>query len=201
MVVGYDTNLSFNLPNIEVIKKTYYPQGECKFNSMVLSKNELITKNIPFFGIPVFEDLNSLNKSFIIGYNFRNVNNELKIDMFSYCSKVRCYVNLPKLNFCAFIINHPISNAYKLLPFRFSILKNKPFVDFKNKFTSHLNPKYVSLCLSKDNYKPFFLKQKIEQIKVKCVDCNCGKTCSVCKNKTLGILKGENDVKCIVYHY
>ncbi|CAB4485959.1 hypothetical protein RhiirA5_402674 [Rhizophagus irregularis] len=198
MVVGYDTNLNFILPNIEVIKKHCYPQDQCKFSSMELSKNELITKNIPFFGIPVFEDWNYLNKSLIIGYNFRNVNNELKIDMFSYCTKENCYVNLPKFNFCTFIINHPISNAYRLLPFKFSILKKKPFVDLKNKFTPHLNPKYISSYLSKvNNYKPFFLKQKIDQIKLKYVDCNCGKTCSVCKDKTLGISRGE----CIVYHY
>ncbi|CAB4426482.1 unnamed protein product [Rhizophagus irregularis] len=200
MVVGYNANFNFILPNIEVIKKRYIPQGQCNFNSMSLSKHELMTKNIPFFGIPVFEDLNSQNKSLVIGHNFRNVDDELKIDMYSYCSKDGRYVDLPKFTFCTLIINDPISNAYELLPFKFSTLKKKPFVDLKKKFVSHLNPKYVSLCLSKDNYKPFFLKQKTEQIKLKYVDCNCGKTCFVCTNKTLGISKSENDIECIIYN-
>ncbi|GBC01723.1 hypothetical protein RclHR1_04300005 [Rhizophagus clarus] len=202
MIVGYDKDFNFILPTIEVIKKHHNSRDHHSFDSIALSKQDLMTRNIPFFGIPVFEDLN--HKSLVIGHNFRNVDNELKIDVFSYCSKNSRYVDLPEFTFCTLIINDPISNAYGLLPFKFSMLKKKPFIDLKKEFASYLNPKYVSLCLSKDtnNYKPFFLKQKIEQIKIKYVNCNCSKTgkiCSICQRKTLGISKSENDVECIIY--
>ncbi|EXX68660.1 hypothetical protein RirG_103140 [Rhizophagus irregularis DAOM 197198w] len=202
MVVGYDTDFNFILPNIEVIKKHHDSHDKRNFTSTTLSNHDLMTRNIPFFGIPILENLNNLNKSLIIGHNFRNVDNELKIDMFSYCAEKSCYVNLPNFTFCTLIIDDPISNSYGSFSFEFSMLKKKPFVDLRKKFTSHLNPKYISLCLSNDNYKPFFLKQKIEQIKIKYVDCNCGKTCFVCKNKTLRISsKDENNIECIVYNY
>jgi hypothetical protein len=202
MVVGYDADFNFILPNIEVIKKHHNSQDQCNFTSTSLFKHDLMTRNIPFFGIPILENLNPKNKSLVIGHNFRNVDNELNIDMFSYCSKNGRYVDLPEFTFCTLIINDPIIDAYGSLPFEFSMFKKKPFIDLKEKFTSHLNPKYISLCLSKDNYKPFFLKQKIEQIKIKYVDCNCGKTCFVCKNKTIRISsKDENNIECIVYNY
>ncbi|RIA88007.1 hypothetical protein C1645_776032, partial [Glomus cerebriforme] len=203
MVVGYDIGFNFILPNIEVIENIYDPQNQHNFNSMeFIPKYDLMTKNIPFFGIPILENLNSPNKTLVIGHNFRNISdNELKIDIFSYCLRKRCFVELPKFTFRTLVIlNNLTSNAYESLPFEFSRLKKTPFIDLKKKFTSHLNPKYISLYLSKDNYKPFFLKQKIGQIKIKYVDCNCDEPCFVCKNKTLRISKGENNIECIIYN-
>ncbi|RIA91153.1 hypothetical protein C1645_132041 [Glomus cerebriforme] len=205
MVVGYDMDFNFILPSIEVIENYYDPQGPCNFKSMELASNyNLLTGNIPFFGIPILENLNSSNNSLIIGHNFRKDDNSSKIDVFSYCLKKRCFVNLPKFTFHTLIIlNNIASNAYELLPFEFSMLKNKPFIDLKRRFTSRLNPKYISLYLLKDNYKPFFLKQTTGQIKIKYVDCNCGETdetCFVCENKTLRISKVDNNIECIVYN-
>ncbi|GET00859.1 hypothetical protein GLOIN_2v1473653 [Rhizophagus clarus] len=140
MVVGYDTNFNFILPNVEVIKNDHNSHDQHNFTSVPLPKHDLMTKNTPFFGIPVLESLNHLNKFLIIGHNFRNVDDKLEIVMFSYCSKKRCYANLPKFTFCTLIINEPISNTYGSFPFEFSMWKKKPFVDLKKKFTSHLNP-------------------------------------------------------------
>ncbi|PKC62962.1 hypothetical protein RhiirA1_520482 [Rhizophagus irregularis] len=46
---------------------------------------------------------------------------------------------------------------------------------------------------------PIFLNQKSKQITIEYVKCDCGNTCSICKNKTLKITAYQNDAECKVY--
>jgi hypothetical protein len=208
MVVGIDLYFNFILPDIikvEVIKDSFNSQNNCDFHSMKLApKYDLISENIPFFGIPILNDFNS-NNSLVIGHKFckAQADNELEIQTFSYCLKKNQYVNLPEFTFhTLLILNNPTPSNYELLSFKFSRLKKKPFIDLHSQ-SSGLNPKYVSLYLSSNvnNYKPFFLNQKIKQIKIKYIDCSCDKSCTFCRNKTLRLSKNESNVECIVYSY
>ncbi|CAB4376468.1 unnamed protein product [Rhizophagus irregularis] len=166
MIIGYDTDFNPILSDtsVELIKNVYDPQNSCEFYSIPLKQklDSMLERNIPFFGIPILENFD-LSKSLIIGHNFRIVDGEYKIDIFSYCLEKKRYVNLPKVTFCTFIIsNYPTSDSYESFPFNFKLLKT-PFVDLN---TSSINPKCVSLYFSKNNdYKPIFLNQKINQIK------------------------------------
>ncbi|RIA95363.1 hypothetical protein C1645_816731 [Glomus cerebriforme] len=209
MVIGYDIDFDFILSDIsvELIKKKYNLQDQQFFNGIELQlEHDLMTKNIPFFGIPILSNLNSSNNSITIGHNFYNKESKYKIDAFSYCSKENRYVELPNFTFCTLIIlNNPTSSTYKLFPFefnKFSIFENKPFIDLKESFTSQsnsLNPKCISLYLSKENnYNPIFLNQNSKQINAEYVDCKCNKTCPICKDKTLRI-SDEDNALCIVY--
>ncbi|EXX74762.1 uncharacterized protein OCT59_019245 [Rhizophagus irregularis] len=200
MISGYDTNFNFILPNtigVKLIKNDYDPQNPCKFHSIPLQQklDLMLAKNIPFFGIPVLENL---TKSLIIGHNFRKVESEHKIDIFSYCLEKKCYVDLPKVTFCTLIIsNYPDPNFYASRLFNSKLPSRKPsYIDLK---PNSNDPKYVSLYLSKNNdYNPIFLSQKINQIKIKYLDCKCEGTCFVCRQKTLKVSK-KYDVECILF--
>ncbi|CAB5395412.1 unnamed protein product [Rhizophagus irregularis] len=52
----------------------------------------------------------------VIGHNFHDIesDHELKVGIFSYCSKDNCYLNLPNFTFCTLIISDP--KAYISLP-------------------------------------------------------------------------------------
>ncbi|GBB88810.1 hypothetical protein RclHR1_15400003 [Rhizophagus clarus] len=134
IVIGYDTNFNFILPDtigVEIIKDEYDPQIEPrKFYSIKLQRelDSMLAENIPFFGIPILENFN-LNKSLVIGHNFRNVEDEHQIDIFSYCLEKKCYVDLPKVTFCTLIVsNYPDSNLYASLPFNFKSSGKKPYI-------------------------------------------------------------------------
>jgi hypothetical protein len=204
MVIGYDMDFNFILPDsigVELIKNAYNPQNPREFHSIPLQQklNSMITDGIPFFGIPVLNDLDSSNKSIIIGHNFCNTrsDNKVNVDIYSYCLKKKRYEKLPQFIFCTLIISdHPTSNFYASLPFNFKFLRD-PFIELN---TSNINPKCVSLYLSKNNnYNPIFLSQKVNQIKIKYLNCKCRRTCFVCKNKKVKISRNENNVECIVF--
>jgi hypothetical protein len=203
MVIGYDIDFNFMLPDtigVELIKNVCNPQHE--FYSIPLEQkvNPMMASGIPFFGIPVLNKLDSSNNSIIIGHNFSTRSkNKLNVDLYSYCLKKKCYIKLPQFTFCTLIISsYPTSsNSYKSLPFNFRFFGNDPYIDLDSK---SINPKCVSLYLSKKNdYRPIFLNQRINQIKIEYVHCNCKKTCFVCKNKTAKIPKTENTGKCILF--
>jgi hypothetical protein len=209
MVIGYDINFNFILPNtigVELVKTVCNPLNPCEFYSIPLQRelDSMLASCIPFFGIPILNNLDSSNKSIIIGHKFRNTqsDNLFNVDVYSYCVKKKCYDKLPRFIFCTLYISNysNITNSYESLPFNFKLMKN-PFIDLNNtNNNSIINPKYVSLYLSKsDNYKPMFVNQKINQIKIKYLNCNCKKTCFICKNKTLKISKNENNIECILF--
>ncbi|GBB84211.1 hypothetical protein RclHR1_10830002 [Rhizophagus clarus] len=205
MVIGYDIDFNFILPDtigVELVKNICNPLNPCEFYSIPLQRelDSMLTSCLPFFGIPVLNNLDSSNKSIIIGHKFRNtqLDNVFNVDVYSYCVKKKCFDKLPRFIFCTlYISNYPASSSsYASLPFNFKLLGN-PFIDLN---TASINPKCVSLYLSKNNnYKPMFLKQKINQIKIKYLNCNCKKTCFICKNKPLKISKNENNIECILF--
>uniref|UniRef100_U9T519 MACPF domain-containing protein n=1 Tax=Rhizophagus irregularis (strain DAOM 181602 / DAOM 197198 / MUCL 43194) TaxID=747089 RepID=U9T519_RHIID len=136
MISGYDTNFNFILPNtigVKLIKNDYDPQNPCKFHSIPLQQklDLMLAKNIPFFGIPVLENL---TKSLIIGHNFRKV------------EKKKCYVDLPKVTFCTLIIsNYPDPNFYASRLFNSKLPSRKPsYIDLKPNNTFQKFPKLVS---------------------------------------------------------
>ncbi|GES72832.1 hypothetical protein GLOIN_2v1778161 [Rhizophagus clarus] len=154
IVTGYDIDFFSNISNIDVelIKKEYNSQSKCEFDSITLQiEHKLIEKGIPFFGIPILSNLNTLT----IGHNFRKLNNELKIDAFSYCSKTNRYVVLPNFTFSLFILKSPTSNSHE--PFKFD-LRRKPYVEFKEP-----NPRYISLYLLKGLY--YLEREYIDELK------------------------------------
>ncbi|PKY44348.1 hypothetical protein RhiirA4_443067 [Rhizophagus irregularis] len=58
------------------------------------------------------------------------------------------------------------STCTKLLPFEFSMIKNKPFINLE-KFTESLDPKWISLYLPIDkDYSPIFYNQKKKKFKI-----------------------------------
>ncbi|GET62543.1 uncharacterized protein OCT59_019036 [Rhizophagus irregularis] len=218
MIIGYDIDFSFILSDtsVELIKTEYDSLNQREFGSIKLPlEHDLMTKNIPFFGIPILSNLDSSNDSLVIGHNFCNtrldVESKYRLDAFSYCSKTNCFVRLPKFTFCTLIIpNNPTSLTYELLPFEFQfpyisdILRNKPYIDLKEKFarqSNNLDPKCVSLVLTRDNnYTPIYLNQSRDHITIEYVECRCNKTCSICKEKTLKISSSNKDyASCSVF--
>ncbi|CAB5383625.1 unnamed protein product [Rhizophagus irregularis] len=230
MIIGYDIDFSFILSDtsVELIKKEYDSSNQREFGSIKLPlEHDLMTKNIPFFGIPILSNLNSSNDSLVIGHNFCNtrldVESKYRLDAFSYCSKTNCFVRLPEFTFCTLIIlNIPTSLTYELLPFEFrtfefstygfpelpyisDILRNKPYINLKEKFArqsiNNLDPKCVSLVLSGDNnYTPIYLNQSRDQITIEYVECRCNITCSICKEKTLKISTSNKDhASCSIF--
>ncbi|PKY18166.1 hypothetical protein RhiirB3_522549 [Rhizophagus irregularis] len=199
MIVGYDIEFDCISDNcVEIVKERYLqdvqnpqnPQNtqntqntqNKKFHSLILrTKNDLKGTDYPFFGISTLNNLNDPNDSLVIGHNFYEIQskNELKIDLFSYCSKKNCYSDLPNFTFCVLIILD--SKAYTLRPFKFRMLK-KPFINL----TSHnnRNPKYVSFLRKTNDHRPIFLNQKIKQINIKYVRCRC-------KRKEVGCICGK----------
>ncbi|RGB33705.1 hypothetical protein C1646_703768 [Rhizophagus diaphanus] len=160
----------------------------------------MLAKSIPFFGIPVLENL---SKFLIIGHNFRKIDDEHKIDIFSYCLGKKRYVNLPKVTFCTLIIsNYPDSNFFASLPFNYKLLGNGNPIIKLDTINNSLNPKCISLYLKDIDYRPIFLNQKFSQIEIEYVHCKCKKTCFVCKNKTVKISwkeNKENGAECILF--
>ncbi|CAB5199847.1 unnamed protein product [Rhizophagus irregularis] len=200
MVIGYDINFNHIASNISIQSKKfiYESQNQCMFDSISLEHNNLdlmMKNNNPFMGISVLRSYDSSNKSLVIGHNFcKDENNKFKINIYSYCVKENCYVNLPKFTFHTFIItlNSPKYETYAL-PFKFNMCE-KPFIDLNLQSTSlNLKPLFVSLYLLKDlDYNPIFLNQNSKQINIEYVNCKCNKTCPICMNNAKKLLESDN---------
>ncbi|RGB33723.1 hypothetical protein C1646_743182 [Rhizophagus diaphanus] len=195
MIVGYDVDFNCILSNVNVklISTTYNSNQP----SMVLPfEDELITTNTPFLGIPVLENLNYLNSSIAIGYNFHKLydkHNELNIEIFPYCLKTKRYVNLPKFTFCTIIIRDCPDKAYKLIKLDHS----QKELDISKHFHD-LNPKYISLYLSDvASYLPVFMNQKSKKVYLEHICKNCEK----CTSKSLQTKKSKIEcIECIFFN-
>jgi hypothetical protein len=187
MVVGYDIDFNHISDNcVEVIKKKYNPRNKMFDKIKLRAKSELNGTNLPFFGTSILNSIEDSNDSLVIGHNFHDIqsNHELKVDIFSYCSKYNRYVNLPKFTFCALIIIDP--NIFSSIPFKFRILK-KPFINPASQ------PKYVSfLHVPNNDHQPIFLRQKFKRITIEYVKCTCGETDCICRKKTRKISGNES---------
>src|SRR5581483_4297209 len=111
------------------------------------TKHELKGTNYPFLGISILNSLDSSNDSLVIGHNYHEIKSahELKVDIFSYCSKESRYCNIPKFTFSTLIILD--DDAYQSCYLKFNKLK-KPFIDLPNFNKDKTNPKYVSFLLN-----------------------------------------------------
>ncbi|CAB5376202.1 unnamed protein product [Rhizophagus irregularis] len=194
MIVGYDTNFDFTRSDfnfqLKVLKHKVNASSNQIYNIDLLGFG--YGSGLSYIGIPVLSKSDSSNNSLIIGHFFNVQDNNIRVCIFSYCLKTKCYVNLPEFTFYVLFINR-LSVYYNLLPLEFSIFKKEPFIDLRKKPVSYHIPGYISLYLSSNDYdyKPFFLKREINQIKIKYVDCYCGKTCFICKKRTLKISKND----------
>ncbi|PKY61134.1 kinase-like protein [Rhizophagus irregularis] len=134
IIIGYDTDFNFMLPDISVesMRYVYNPKNSYIFYNLPLQRKiDLI--GVPLFGIPVLSNLDLSNSSIIIGHNFCNTQeNGLNVDVYSYCLEKKCYDKLPQFTFCVLIISdYPSSfNSYSSLPFnsRFSGIGTNPYV-------------------------------------------------------------------------
>jgi hypothetical protein len=201
MIVAYDPQFHFTLSDfasVELIKIDYESKIQREFDSIKLQRelDSMMASGIPFFGIPAINNFDSSNNSLVIGHIFSNQS----IDIFSYNVKNNCYSKLPNFTFYTVIItNYSNSNVYAAQPFNYEFLKN-PYISLQ--FSQSIIPKYISLYLSNeddDNFRPIFLKQDNERIKIKYVDCRCNSTCFICQNKTLRISKSQKNIGCILF--
>ncbi|RGB26130.1 hypothetical protein C1646_770821 [Rhizophagus diaphanus] len=149
------------------------------------------------FGIPVLNKLNSSNNSLVINHHFFNDQKSGKIGLyaFSYCLEKNHYVDLPDFTFTILIIStYPNSNDYGIIPIKQHNYKIKNLFNFIKYNPLKQKPKFLSLYSMGKNCGPNFLKQKINQIKVKSIDIKkCNQEDCICKNKKLK--KSENNLK------
>jgi hypothetical protein len=195
MIVGYDVDFNCILSDISVklISNTYNSNQP---NIALPFEDELITTNTPFLGIPVLENLNYLNSSIAIGYNFHKLydkHNELNIEIFPYCLKTKRYVNLPKFTFRTIIIRDCPDKAYKLVKLDHS----QKELDI-SKYFNDPNPKYISLYLSDvDSYLPVFMNQKSKKVYLEHICKNCDK----CTSKSSQTKKSKIEcIECIFFN-
>ncbi|CAB4376447.1 unnamed protein product [Rhizophagus irregularis] len=179
MIVGYHTDFNsiFTDSNIQlkVLKSNFNASGYQIFSMNLLYSGDFedfeefeYRKGLSCIGIPVLSKLDSSSNSLVIGHFFNIQENKIRACIFSYCLKTKCYVKLPEFTFYVLFINS-FSVGCNLLPLEFSIFKKEPFIDLRMKSVTYHNPGYISLCLSSNDYdfKPFFLKQELNHIKIK----------------------------------
>ncbi|RIA81538.1 hypothetical protein C1645_744442 [Glomus cerebriforme] len=204
MVIGYYINFNFILSDfhaqLKILKQDFNMiNNQTMINAELLSFEYNSFINIPpCLGIPVLTKLDSSNDSLVIGHHFYNAQEANKIGActFSYCLRNNHYVNLPNFTFYTLIIsNYHIRNAYDMIPFKYSFILKRPYIDITA--GSCLNPKFISLySTEKTNYGPIFLKQKSSKIKTKSIICK-DRNCFICKNNTLNI--SDNNIKCAFF--
>ncbi|PKC03600.1 hypothetical protein RhiirA5_423525 [Rhizophagus irregularis] len=194
VVIGYDTDFKHIYSNGSKVelRKFVYDKENREFDSIPLQRElvSMIRDGNSFGGIPILNNLNPSNESLVIGHNFRKTSNdEFKIDLFSYCTKTHRYVNLPKFTFYTLVI---LNNDVNQIPFEFK-KQLYPFINYDSMYVP-----FVSLYLiNGDNYSPIFLNRARKQINIGYVDCNCNKTCFICKNKTKRI-SNNDQISCTI---
>ena len=146
------------------------------------------------FGIPVLSKLDSSNDSLVIGHHFFNDKKNRRIGsyMFSYCLENKHYANLPDFTFCTLIVSADYPNS-GILPFKFSKMRrNRRNISD----VSALIPRYISLYSTEENNcGPIFLKQSINEIKIKYhIGINCDQSDCICKKS---LKKSKNNPKCV----
>ncbi|CAB5367232.1 unnamed protein product [Rhizophagus irregularis] len=150
MVIGYCTYFNSILLNSNIkfkVLKNYFN----RLKNQIMISLELLDfeydlyarKTFLCLGSLVLTELDSSNRSLVIGHHFFDAQEENKIGIraFSYCLKRRYYVGLPEFTFYMLIIDNSTSNTCRSLPFRFSILKQESF--FKKNLSSQYIAYYV----------------------------------------------------------
>ncbi|CAB5304190.1 unnamed protein product [Rhizophagus irregularis] len=187
MIIGY----GFDFPNdendendenddtrLEVHYQDYQHLNGQELTQFIFDQNT-------FLGIPVLNELNDLDKSFLIGHYFLNKESTIKANVFSYSLKENKYVKLPH-SFRFQVLVSGNSKTYESIHFRKKMNGNSiiNLIDCGYKYDDLL---FISL-LSNKNFGPvfFFLKQQPKQIKLKFIDKK--------------ISSDECDLRCIVFN-
>jgi hypothetical protein len=198
MIIGFDLNFDFSHSefNIQLKVQKYHFNASTGCQTIIKSLDLEHDSSVLCFGIPILSKLNSTNNSLIINHHFVNDQKSGKIGLyvFSYCLEKNHYVDLPDFTFTILIIStYPNSDDYGILPIKNSN-KMKNLLNFTKYNTLKRGPKFLSLYSIGENCGPNFLKQKINQIKVKSFEINiCDQEGCICKNKKLK--KYENNLK------
>ncbi|CAB5359296.1 unnamed protein product [Rhizophagus irregularis] len=94
------------------------------------------------------------------------------------------YVNLPDFTFTILIISsYPNSDDYGILPINNNNKIRNLINSIKHNPLKQQRPKFISLYSMGENCGLNFLKQKINQIKIKSIDTNCDQEDCICKSK------------------
>ncbi|CAB4410589.1 unnamed protein product, partial [Rhizophagus irregularis] len=198
MIIGYGLNFDFSHSenNIQFKVQKYYFNASAGHQSTIKSLDLEYNSSVLCFGIPVLNKLNSSNNSLVINHHFFNDQKSGKIGLyaFSYCLEKNHYVDLPDFTFTILIIStYPNSDDYGILPIKHNY-KIKNLFNFIKYNPLKQKPKFLSLYSMGENCGPNFLKQKINQIKVKSIDIKkCNQEDCICKNKKLK--KSDNNLK------
>jgi hypothetical protein len=184
MIIGYDLDFDFSHAELNIqLKIQNYSFKTAGHQMIIKSLNLEDDSSVICFGIPVLSKLNSSNNSLAINHHFFNdpKNGKIGLYAFSYCLEKNHYVNLPDFTFTTLVIStYPNSDDYGILPIKNNKMRN--FINFFKPNPSKQKPKFISLYSIGENCGPYFLKQKINQIKIKSIDINCDQKDCICKN-------------------
>ncbi|PKK60936.1 hypothetical protein RhiirC2_792566 [Rhizophagus irregularis] len=183
-------------PKLIIHFQKYHFNASTGIQTTIKSLDVGYNSSVLCFGIPVLNKLNSSNNSLVINHHFFNDQKSGKIGLyaFSYCLEKNHYVDLPDFTFTILIIStYPNSDDYGILPIKHNY-KIKNLFNFIKYNPLKQKPKFLSLYSMGENCGPNFLKQKINQIKVKSIDIKkCNQEDCICKSKKL--TKSENNLK------
>jgi hypothetical protein len=193
MIIGYVTN--FNLNNLDFNINFEVQKNENNDQTILNSEYK---PSILCFGVPVIRNLDVLNNSLIIRNYFFNDKEKKRIGLhiFHYCLKTNHYINLSKLPESTFINTLVISNYsnhkyFGILPFQQNRL-----LSFAESNLS--NPKFISLYyMEGSNPSSVFLKQKVNDVKIKSIYVDCNQDNCICKNKLLE--NNLNNLECAYF--
>ncbi|EXX64193.1 kinase-like protein [Rhizophagus irregularis] len=184
MIIGYGFDIS-NDENDDTRLEVHYQDYQDYQNLNDQELTQFIFDQNTFLGIPVLDELNDLDKSFLIGHYFLNKESTIEANVFSYSLKENKYVKLPR-SFRFQVLVSGNSKTYESIHFRKKMNGNSiiNLIDCGYKYDDLL---FISL-LSNKNFGPvfFFLKQQPKQIKLKFIDKK--------------ISSDECDLRCIVFN-
>ncbi|CAB4427086.1 unnamed protein product [Rhizophagus irregularis] len=187
MVIGYDLNFDLSHSEFNIQLKVQNEYFKATGHQTIIKSLDLEdNSSVLCLGIPVLSKLNSSNDSLVINHHFFNDQNNEKIGLyaFSYCLEKNHYVNLPDFTFTILIISsYPNSDDYGILPIKNNNKIRNLINSIKHNPLKQQRPKFISLYSMGENCGLNFLKQKINQIKIKSIDTNCDQEDCICKSK------------------
>ncbi|CAB4379867.1 unnamed protein product [Rhizophagus irregularis] len=187
MIIGYDLNFELNHSEFNIQLKVQNEYFKATGHQTIIKSLDLDDdSSVLCFGIPVLSKLNSSNNSLVINHHFFNDQKNGKIGLyaFSYCLEKNHYVNLPDFTFSILIISsYPNSDDYGILPIKNNNKIRNLINSIKFNPLKRQRPKFISLYSMGENCGPKFLKQKINQIKIKSLDINCNQKGCICKSR------------------
>ncbi|CAB4395020.1 unnamed protein product [Rhizophagus irregularis] len=163
MVIGYDLNFNLSHSEFNIQLKVQNEYFKATGHQTIIKSLDMEdNSSVLCLGIPVLSKLNSSNDSL----------------------KKNHYVNLPDFTFTILIISsYPNSDDYGILPINNNNKIRNLINSIKHNPLKQQRPKFISLYSMGENCGLNFLKQKINQIKIKSIDTNCDQEDCICKSK------------------